>query len=307
MVEVHQLTKLYGSSLAVDQVTFQVKKGEILGFLGPNGAGKTTTMRMIAGFLSPTSGVVRVAGFDMATHPVKAKSNIGYLPENLPLYKELSVREFLHFILRARGIPPREHDSRMNRALERCGLTEVRRRLIGHLSKGFRQRVGLAQALIQDPEVLILDEPTGGLDPKQIVEFRELIKGLGRDRAVILSTHILQEVSQTSTRVIIIHEGKIVASDTFEALSRTLHGTNQFELMVARPLEDVLDRLWRLEGVVNVMRTGDRVFLIETKRDLDLRETLAELAVKEKWGLLSLQPVQPTLEDVFMKLTEVEK
>ncbi len=220
MIEVENLTKYYGDRPAIDNITFRVEKGEILGFLGPNGAGKTTTMRILAGFFPPTSGIARVAGYDVVNNSIDVRRRIGYMPETIPLYKDMRVKEYLEFVAEVKGVPRKRRKSKIEKAMKECGTTEVYHRLIGKLSKGFQQRVGLAQALLHDPEVLILDEPTIGLDPKQIIEIRQLIKSLAGERTIILSTHILPEVSMTCQRVIIINEGKIIAMDTPENLNK---------------------------------------------------------------------------------------
>jgi len=246
MIQVEHLTKCYGSLTAIEDVSFRVEAGEILGFLGPNGAGKTTTMRILAGFFPATEGRAEVAGYDVLTQPLEAKSRVGYLPENPPLYTEMSVDSYLRFVARIKGVRGTEIKRRINYVKERCGLVEEGERLIKHLSKGYRQRVGLAQALVHNPDVLILDEPTIGLDPKQIIEVRELIKGLGGDHTVILSTHILPEVSMTCERVIIINNGKIVAVDSPSNLTRQLSGGQRIDLEVSGPMD-------RLPQVLNRM------------------------------------------------------
>ena len=220
MIRVQDLTKRYGDRCAVDRITFTAEKGQILGFLGPNGAGKSTTMKMLTGFLPPSSGAAEVAGFDLLTHPDEVRRRIGYLPETPPLYTEMTVRAYLHFVARLKGLPRREVPRACEAAIEQVGLGDVSRRLLAHLSKGFKQRVGLAQALVHDPEVLILDEPTVGLDPRQIIEIRDLIRRLAGERTVILSTHILPEVSQTCDKVVIINDGRIICEDSRENLTR---------------------------------------------------------------------------------------
>ncbi len=220
MIRVQDLTKRYGDRCAVDRITFTAEKGQILGFLGPNGAGKSTTMKMLTGFLPPSSGAAEVAGFDLLTHPDEVRRRIGYLPETPPLYTEMTVRAYLHFVARLKGLPRREIARACDAAIEQVGLGDVSGRLLAHLSKGFKQRVGLAQALVHDPEVLILDEPTVGLDPRQIIEIRDLIRRLAGERTVILSTHILPEVSQTCDKVVIINDGRIICEDSRENLTR---------------------------------------------------------------------------------------
>jgi ABC-2 type transport system ATP-binding protein len=308
MIEAIQLSKVYDNTPALTDVSFNVEKGEILGFLGPNGAGKTTTMRILTGFLPPTSGTARVAGFDILNQSMEVRKRIGYMPENPPIYEDMTVTSFLRFISRIKGVPKSKEKSRLEYALERCSLESVRGRLIGNLSRGYRQRVGLAQALIHDPEVLILDEPTIGLDPAQIIEIRQLIKGLAGDHTVILSSHILPEVEQTCGRVVIINRGKIVAVDTPEKLSLSLRGANLYTITVRRPSEDFLQKLQTLDGVVHVESQGQEgSFVVESGKDRDIREELAEWIVKQKVGLLELRPVAFTLEDVFVQLTTAEK
>jgi ABC-2 type transport system ATP-binding protein len=308
MIEAIRLSKVYDNTPALTDVSFNVEKGEILGFLGPNGAGKTTTMRILTGFLPPTSGTARVAGFDILDQSMEVRKRIGYMPENPPVYEDMTVTSFLRFISRTKGVPKAKEKSRLDYALERCSLEDVRGRLIGNLSRGFRQRVGLAQALIHDPEVLILDEPTIGLDPAQIIEIRQLIKGLAGDHTVILSSHILPEVEQTCGRVVIINRGKIVAVDTPEKLSLSLRGANLYTITVRRPSEDFLQKLQSLDGVVHVESQGQEgSYVVESGKDRDIREELAEWIVQQKVGLLELRPVAFTLEDVFVQLTTAEK
>lgn len=307
MISVRQLTKHFGARVAVDNISFDVTRGEILGFLGPNGAGKTTTMRMIVGFLAPTSGEIFVGGFSVKKEPLKTKALIGYLPENPPLYSEFTVEEYLTFVLRISSISPKEFKFRLDGVYQSCGIGDVRKRVIGNLSKGFRQRVGLAQAIIHGPKVLILDEPTVGLDPKQIHEIRELIRRLSGDHTIILSSHILPEVSKTCDRVVIINEGKIVASDTCDALSNQLSGGNRLEITLARSSDTVLNRLMAINGVANVVNKGDgKQFIVEARRGAEIREEVAKLAVHEDWGLIGLKPLELSLEDVFLKLTMEE-
>jgi len=307
LIEAVQLTKLYDNTPALTDVSFEVKKGEILGFLGPNGAGKTTTMRILTGYLPPTSGTARVAGFDILQQSLDVRKRTGYMPENPPLYNEMTVVSFLKFIARIKGVPKAKEQARLDLALQKCSLESVRGRLIGHLSRGYRQRVGLAQALISDPEVLILDEPTIGLDPSQIIEIRQLIKGLAGEHTVILSSHILPEVEQTCGRVVIINKGKIVAIDSPEKLSLSLRGANAYTITVKRPSEELANKLKALPGVVNIRQELEGVFIIESNKDQDLREEIAELVVQNKAGLLELRPVAFTLEDVFVQLTTAEQ
>lgn len=306
MIEAVHLTKVYGNTPAVTDVSFRVEKGEILGFLGPNGAGKTTTMRILTGFLPPTSGTAQVAGFDVLKDSMEVRKRIGYMPENPPLYNDMTVNSFLRFIARIKGVTKAKEKERMDYAIDRCALSSVRGRLIGHLSRGYRQRVGLAQALIHDPEVLILDEPTIGLDPTQIIEIRQLIKGLQGEHTVILSSHILPEVEQTCGRVVIINRGKIVASDTPEKLSLSLRGSRVFTVQVRRPSEELTNKLKELPGAT-VRTEGDAGYVIETKPNEDIREEISSLIVQQGAGLLELRPITFTLEDVFVQLITAEQ
>jgi gliding motility-associated transport system ATP-binding protein len=302
MLEVQGLQKSYYGAVAVDDVSFRVESGEILGFLGPNGAGKTSTMRMLTGYVSPTSGTARVAGFDVQVSPIEAKRRIGYLPEHPPLYREMIVRPFLEFVASVRGVPRKEIDGRVDRAIGRCGLGPVAERLIGNLSKGFQQRVGLAQAILHEPDVLILDEPTVGLDPSQIREIRQLIKSFAGEHTVILSTHILAEVTMTCNRVLIINEGRIAADETMEALAARGGSTGRIVLKLARVAEGTEGQLRAIPGIRDVRRDDgqDGVFLVETDGARDLREQIAEKAVAQGWGLLELRPVTRSLEEIFI-------
>ena len=307
MIEVENLTKRYGPTLAVSDVTFEVQKGEILGFLGPNGAGKTTTMRVITGYLPPSEGRVRVAGYDVVEEPLEAKSRTGYLPEAPPVYPDMTVSEYLAFVGRIKGIPRRELKSRLTEISERCAVADVMNRQIGKLSKGFRQRVGLAQALIHNPEVLVLDEPTAGLDPKQIIETRQLIKGLAGRHTIILSTHILPEAAKTCQRVVVINAGKIVAVGTPDELTRRLQGFETILLTVEGLAADVKDKLQRVEGVnlVEPRDTSDgRVtYEVHAEKGKDVRAELARAVVESHWKLYELRTSGLSLEDIFLKLT----
>ena len=307
MIEVENLTKRYGPTLAVSDVTFEVQKGEILGFLGPNGAGKTTTMRVITGYLPPSEGRVRVAGYDVVEEPLEAKRRTGYLPESPPVYPDMTVTEYLAFVGRIKGIPRRELKSRLEEVSEKCAVTDVMNRQIGKLSKGYRQRVGLAQALIHNPEVLVLDEPTAGLDPKQIIETRQLIKGLAGRHTVILSTHILPEAAKTCQRVVVINAGKIVAVGTPDELTRRLQGFETILLAVEGPAADVKDKLQRVEGVnlVEPRDTSDgRVtYEVHAEKGKDVRAELARAVVESHWKLYELRTSGLSLEDIFLKLT----
>jgi len=306
MIQVQELTKFYGPNLAINGLSFEVAQGEIVGFLGPNGAGKTTTLKILAGFMPPTSGVARIDGFDCLTHSLAVRRSLGYLPETVPLYGDLTVTQFLRFAARAKGVEAADEASEIHRVMEGCGLEEVQHTLIAALSKGFRQRVGLAQALLKSPPLLILDEPTIGLDPSQIVEIRQLIKELAGEHTVILSSHILPEVSQLCSRVIIINHGKIIASDTPENLSRQLGRGSRLHLTVAGPAADVAAALGSLPGVREVADHGLQRFLVTTAEDRDLRPELARLVVAKGWDLLELHSQEFTLEEVFLNLVTEE-
>ena len=310
MIEVEHLTKRYGPVTAVDDVSFTVDKGEILGFLGPNGAGKTTTMRVLTGYMPATEGRARVAGFDVVDQAIEAKRRTGYLPETPPLYTDMIVRDYLLFCARIKGIGRGERAGRVNAAMERTRISDVADRHCGKLSKGYRQRVGLAQALLNNPDVLILDEPTAGLDPKQIIETRKLIKDLAGDHTVILSTHILPEVSQTCQRVVIINKGKVVAVDTPDNLTSRLRGSESQLLQVDARGADAAAELGSMDGVtgVTVTETRDGLTTLEvaSQAGRDIRRELAAAVVGRGWGLLELRPVRISLEDVFLTLTTVE-
>ena len=308
MIDVQQITKRYGQHTAIDRVTFSVAKGEVLAFLGPNGAGKTTTMRILTCFMPPTEGRASVAGYDCLEQSMDVKRRIGYLPETPPVYQELTVQEYLRFVGRLRGLAGAMLTTAMSREIERLGLGSVQHRLIGNLSRGYRQRVGLAQALIHDPPVLILDEPTVGLDPKQIIEIRELIKSLAGSHSVILSTHILPEATAVCQRVVIISGGRIVAEDTPDRLSTRLRHSEKLALTLTRPPGDVEARLRQVDGVLDVHGNGPvGHFLLESHLGKDIREDIARLAVTNNWGLIELKLISMTLEDVFLKLTRHEE
>jgi ABC-2 type transport system ATP-binding protein len=308
MIEVLDVTKRYGEHTAIERVTFTVDKGEVLAFLGPNGAGKTTTMRIVTSFLPATEGTARVAGFDCFEQPNEVKRRIGYLPETPPLYQELTVVEYLTFVARLKGVEAEQLRSSLDRVLERLSLGDVRHRLIANLSRGYKQRVGLAQALIHDPAVLILDEPTVGLDPKQIIEIRELIKSLAGSHTVILSTHILPEATAVCQRVVIINHGRIVAVDTPERLSARLRRSEKISITLRTPPVDAVEQLRSIPGLVHVFETTDAgAFLLECELGRDSREDVARFVVQRGWGLLELRTVSMTLEDVFLRLTQHEE
>ncbi len=305
MIETHNLGKMYGPYEALRDVTFDVQKGEVLGFLGPNGAGKTTTMRILTGYMPPSSGTARVAGFDVFHDSIEVRQRIGYLPESVPLYPEMSVWDYLDFAARLRHVSNR--DDAIERVMEMTNIGDKADVLIGKLSKGQRQRVGIAQALIHDPKVLILDEPTIGLDPKQIIEIRHLIKSLAGDHTVLLSTHILPEVSQTCSRVLIINQGKIVAEDTPERLASRVRGAEHIHLQVAHAAPEIPTELEKIQGVLGVQAKEGGVYEIETNPGTDRRTDIAAMAVQRGWGVLELRPVSLTLEDIFLKLTTTEE
>ncbi len=307
MIEVGGLTKRYGPTLAVSDVSFEVRKGEVLGFLGPNGAGKTTTMRVITGYLPPSEGKVLVAGYDVVEEPLEAKRRTGYLPEAPPVYPDMTVAEYLSFVARIKGVPRKEIKNRVSEVSVRCAITDVQHRQTGKLSKGYRQRVGLAQALIHHPEVLILDEPTAGLDPKQIIETRELIRGLAGQHTVVLSTHILPEVSKTCERVVVINQGKVVAVGAPDELTHRLQGYETVMITVQGPSAEVMDRLQRVAGV-NMVEPRDAVnsrvtFEVHAQSGQDVRAEIARAVVESGWNLLELRTSGMSLEDIFLKLT----
>jgi ABC-2 type transport system ATP-binding protein len=310
VIEVQHVTKRYGRVTAVDDVSFKVEPGEILGFLGPNGAGKTTTMRILTGYMPATEGRATVAGYDVFTHPIEAKRRTGYLPETPPLYPDMTVREYLDFVARIKGIPSGDRKTRVEAVMTRTRVADMAARHCGKLSKGYRQRVGLAQAIIHNPEVLILDEPTAGLDPKQIIETRDLIRSLAGDHTIVLSTHILPEVSQTCQRVVIINKGRVVAVDTPENLSARMRGAETLYVQVDAPGADVPAALSAVPGVLRVAaadtRTGTGAFEVESERGRDIRRELARDVVERGWGLLELRPMRVSLEEVFLQVTTEE-
>ncbi|MFB0545384.1 MAG: ABC transporter ATP-binding protein [Anaerolineae bacterium] len=301
MIQVENLTRYYGDLAAIQDVTFSVERGEILGFLGPNGAGKTTTMRILTGFMPPSAGRARVAGYDVFDDSLEVRRRIGYLPETVPLYPEMTVRSYLDFVVTIRDVENRR--AKVEKVMETCHIADHAEVLIGKLSKGYRQRVGLAQALVHDPEVLILDEPTLGLDPKQIIEVRELIKSLGGERTIILSTHILPEASQTCERVLIINEGRIVAEDTPERLTSRLKGAERIYLQVTQPSEEMIGELKKIPGITAVEAKGDGGYEIECSLGADRRPEIARTIVERGWGLLEMRLVGMSLEEIFLKLT----
>ena len=310
-IEVEHLTKFYGRARGVTDLSFTVAKGEIMGFLGPNGSGKTTTMRMLTCFFPPTGGTARICGHDILKEPLEVRRRIGYLPESVPLYLDMSVRGYLRFFSEIKGVPPNLRRGRVDEIIERCGLEQHAHRLIGKLSKGYRQRVGISQALLSDPEVLILDEPTIGLDPRQIIEIRNLIKDLGSTRTVILSTHILPEVSMTCNRVIIIHEGRLVAVDSLENLMRHIQQTPQIMVRAAGPDEQIIRVLGAVRGVAAVQyrSTGTAkldYYQVDTEQGARIMNELARVIIDHGWELQEIRPVDVTLEQIFIKLVTEE-
>src|SRR5438477_5925120 len=315
MITVKELTKRYARTTAVDHISFEMAKGQIVGFLGPNGAGKTTTMRILTCFLPPSSGAATVAGFDVLEKPLEVKKRIGYLPETPPLYPEMETSEYLRFVGKLKGLSGPELDQRVGYVLERCAITDVKTKLLGKLSKGYRQRVGLAQAIIHNPDVLILDEPTAGLDPKQINETRDLIKGLAGSHTIILSTHILPEVEQTCEQVIIINKGKLVATDSVRNLQARARGAESVVVEVAGRngnLEPpvVQEKLQRVAGVSRVsckQQVDSRaVFEVESSKGKLVRGDLARAVVESGWDLNELRPAAMSLEEIFLQLTKTE-
>jgi ABC-2 type transport system ATP-binding protein len=310
VIEVQHLTKRYGRVTAVDDVSFRVERGEILGFLGPNGAGKTTTMRILTGYMPATDGKAIVAGFDVFEQPIEAKRRTGYLPETPPLYPDMSVIEYLEFVAKLKGVPAAERRARIRQVMERTRIADMAGRLCANLSKGYRQRVGLAQALIHNPDVLILDEPTAGLDPKQIIETRELVKELAGSHTIILSTHILPEVAQTCQRVVIINKGKVVAVDTPANLTARLQGSETMYVRLDANGADPTAALRQVRGVSRIVesdRDGSVVGLeVESERGHDVRRELAKTIVSSGWGLLELRPMRMSLEEIFLSLTTDE-
>ena len=308
MIEVKDLTKSFGERTAVDHVSFVVNKGEILGFLGPNGAGKTTTMRILTGFLPATSGSAQVAGFDVFNDSLEVRKRIGYLPENPPLYLDMTVAAYLDFVARIKNVPAEKRRASVDDAMVKTNLQDKRYELIKRLSRGYKQRVGLAQALVHDPEVIILDEPTVGLDPKQIIEVRHLIKGLAGSHTIILSTHILPEVSMTCDRVVIINKGKIAAVDTPQNLTSQLKGGQKIRVEVQAPEKALRDALTQVSGTTRVdteplPADGHLVAIVETAQGADIRSAIAAKIVQNGWPLFELRGVSLSLEEIFLELT----
>ncbi len=312
MIQVESVTKKYGQRIAVDHLDFLVNKGEILGFLGPNGAGKSTTMNIITGYLSATEGSVKLDGHDILEEPQEVKRQIGYMPEQPPLYVDMTVKDYLSFVADIKSVPRARRKENIDKAMERTMITDMSGRLIKNLSKGYKQRVGLSQSLIGTPPVLILDEPTIGLDPQQIIETRNLIRELGKEHTIILSSHILPEVQAVCTRVLIINKGKIVASDTPENLSRGLVGDNRLTLRIAAAERDVLALIRKLDNVIKADAIGKKEpdtvdVVVEAKRETDIRRPLFNALAKAGYPILMMKTMDLTLEDIFLNLITEEK
>jgi ABC-2 type transport system ATP-binding protein len=311
MIEVERLTKHYGPVTAIRDVSFSVAPGQIVGFLGPNGAGKSTTMRILSCFMPASSGSARVAGHDVFRESLEVRRRIGYLPENVPLYTEMRVGPYLEFVAEVKGVSRSDRRRRVADAMDRCGVADVQNRLIGTLSKGYRQRVGLAQAIVSDPEVLILDEPTIGLDPRQITEIRSLIKSLAGQHTVILSTHILPEVSMVCSGVIIINKGAVVAQGPIDSLVDQFFPTARVEVEIVGPPPAVRDRIRGISGVLSVedqmVANGAARYVVEAARGRDVRAEIFKLAAQQQWDLLELRRVGMTLEEVFIRIVAGEE
>ena len=307
MIEVENLTRYYGTRRAINNLSFQIEKGEVVGFLGPNGAGKSTTMNIISCILSASSGSVKINGFDTFEQSLEIRKVIGYLPETPPLYPDMVVTDYLNFSAGIRGVDAKKSSAAVQRVLEKCSLKDVGHRIIGRLSKGYQQRVGLAQAMVHDPEILILDEPTIGLDPIQIIEIRKLIQELAAEHTIILSSHILPEITQICKRVIIINEGEIAAVDSLGGLTASLRKSERLSLTVRNSEGNVLEELKKLDQVISTTKGEDNQYFIECKLRSNLQDNIAKLALKNQWGIVELKPVSMTLEDIFLKLTLEEK
>ncbi len=312
MIDVLNVTKKYGAFTAVKNISFNVAKGEILGFLGPNGAGKTTTMKMLTGYFPPTDGIVKIANLDISKHTIEAKKHIGYLPENVPLYHDLTVGQFLKFVADVKNVKPKNSGNEIEKVLDICGIRDVKKRLIGHLSKGYRQRVGLAQALMGDPDILILDEPTVGLDPKQIREIRDLIKSMSGKKTIVFSSHILHEVSMISDRIVVINKGEIIANDTSAVLDEKLKIVDDLVVVVRGNPEFIISAISGINGVLNVRlertNNNESEFRVECRKGTDLRSAVIKrLASSEGVELLEIATVKMSLEEIFLKLIKTEE
>ncbi len=306
MISVDGLTKFYGPRQAIKQLTFNVEKGEVVGFLGPNGAGKSTTMNILSCIIPASGGSAKINGYDIFEESLEIKKIIGYLPEIPPLYPDMIVSDYLRFAAGIRSVPKNKIDEAVETALEKCWLKDVKHRIAGRLSKGFQQRVGLAQALIHEPEILILDEPTIGLDPLQIIEIRKLIKELSKDRTIILSSHILPEITQICQRVVIINEGEIAAVDSLEGLTASLRKTERIQLSIRKGQDQAIEILEKIQGVTSVSQNDKGEFQIECELGSNLQDDIARTTLDNKWGLVELKQTAVSLEDVFLKLTTEE-
>lgn len=312
MIQVENITKKYGSFTAVENINFEIEEGEIVGFLGPNGAGKSTTMNMITGFIEPTSGKIIVDGYDISKKPRKAKRQIGYMPEGVPLYSDLTVKEFVTYMAELKGVPRKEKKEKVQKAINETGLIDVQNKLTRNLSRGYKQRVSMAGALVSNPKVIILDEPTVGLDPKQVTEIRALIKELGKEHTVILSSHILSEVSQICNRVIIINNGKIIAVDTPENLEKKVIKDNSVYVTVEdndNKIETVKEKLPEVKEIKLVTENEDKTkkYIISAEKDVDLRKSIFNTFAKEGITIFEMKQADATLEDAFMQLISSEK
>ena len=312
MIEIQNLTKSYGQIKAVDDISFTVEKGEVLGFLGPNGAGKSTTMNIITGFIPSTEGTVKVCGYDIMENPAEVKKRIGYLPELPPLYMDMTVSEYLNFVAELKDVSSKQKKSQISDILELVKLVDVRSRLVKNLSKGYKQRVGLAQSLLGNPEVLILDEPTVGLDPMQIIEIRKLIKALGKQHTIILSSHILPEVSAVCERVVIINKGKIAAIDTPENLSKGMETISKLSVTIDGPKSSIISSIEGVYGIKyvepHIEKSKDVIeYIIESDKDIDIRRPLFFAMAKAGYPIIELKSLDLSLEEIFLQLTTQEK
>lgn len=307
MIEIENLTKYYGATKAIDNISFQVNKGEIVGFLGPNAAGKTTTLRIITGFFPPTSGKAKIGGYDVMENPIEVKKLIGYMPENPPLYNDMTVKAFLNFAAKLRSIPRKQRKEAIEEAAFVSGLKDNMKSIIGHLSKGYKQRVSLAQALLHKPEVLILDEPTAGLDAKERIEVLNLIREFSGKKTVVLSTHILADVEKVCDRVIIIHKGNIVASGSYDVLSSKVADTNKFYVSVLRNEDIIQEELKRIDGIIKIEKCKDneKRFIVESLKDDTIKEKIAKVIVEKDCGLIELSQAKLALEEIFIELTKI--
>ena len=303
MIEVEQLSKSYGPREAIKGLSFQVEKGEVVGFLGPNGAGKSTTMNILSCIMPASSGTAKICGFDVFEQALEIRKLIGYLPETPPLYADMVVYDYLAFAARLRNVPLKNTQSAVEQVIEKCSLKEVSERIIGRLSKGYQQRVGIAQALVHNPDILILDEPTIGLDPIQIIEIRKLIQELALSHTIILSSHILPEITQICKRVIIISDGKIAAVDSLEALTTRLRKGERLLLKVRQSSSEILEKLRGVEKINAVSEEQLGQFIIDCEPNADIQDEIAQLSLNNKWGIVELKPASMTLEDIFLKLT----